>query len=240
MKLKKTAGPNAGGSGGSATAGSGGAGANKPVQLLCPDSSTYTKMMEETYMEQYFQQIKPFSFGATFRPLSRPTVLAIMKAHAAFKQAGESAGLALTAKFEAAATERLKAVPTANELAADQAAIAANASAASKSSAAATASAAAAAAVDSKTDTKSSPATAAAAGTAVVSDSEWELLYSLARTIDRAQRLEKWTYIFVRLSSRSPKGRYSALSDLSFLLLSCAQFVGLYCVWCADRMQTLR
>lgn len=48
---------------------------------LCDTSEQYQQMMEETYLEKYFNAIQSFSFPAIFRPLSRNQAKAINSFH---------------------------------------------------------------------------------------------------------------------------------------------------------------
>ena len=49
--------------------------------LLCEDSATYKKMMEETFLEEYFSEIEQFSFASEFFNLDVDTAKAINDAH---------------------------------------------------------------------------------------------------------------------------------------------------------------
>lgn len=49
--------------------------------LLCPDSAAYHKQMHETYLEEYFDVIKKFSFPSLFHALSIAELQALIKAH---------------------------------------------------------------------------------------------------------------------------------------------------------------
>jgi len=49
---------------------------------LCEDETKYQQLMEETYMEKYYDLIVEFTFPSVFRSLSREGAAAIVKAHA--------------------------------------------------------------------------------------------------------------------------------------------------------------
>ncbi|KAL6048674.1 Cell division cycle protein 123 [Balamuthia mandrillaris] len=55
-----------------------------PRPALCEDGEDYTRLMEETYFEEYWEKIKPLSFTSTFVPLSKKAAAALMAAHKAF------------------------------------------------------------------------------------------------------------------------------------------------------------
>ena len=55
------------------------------LPLLCPDSASYQKQMRETYLEEYFALIKPYSFASLFHVFNVPEIEALIKAHAQWK-----------------------------------------------------------------------------------------------------------------------------------------------------------
>jgi len=59
---------------------------SKPTVVLCANSEQYNELMEETYLEKYFETIKDFTFKSVFVPLAPPQAQAIILAH---KQAKE-------------------------------------------------------------------------------------------------------------------------------------------------------
>ncbi|KAH3758857.1 cell division cycle protein 123-like [Pelomyxa schiedti] len=52
----------------------------RPVQLIC-DGTNYQTLMEETYMEKYYDQIASFTFRSTFVPLPREAAAALVEEH---------------------------------------------------------------------------------------------------------------------------------------------------------------
>ena len=55
------------------------------LPLLCPDSAAYHKQMHETYLEEYFDVIKEFSFASLFHTLPAPDLQALINAHTQWK-----------------------------------------------------------------------------------------------------------------------------------------------------------
>ena len=59
----------------------------KPTDpLLCPDSETYQRMMEETEFERYYPQIRQWTFPSLILPISSEQIKALREAHLLFKQ----------------------------------------------------------------------------------------------------------------------------------------------------------
>eukprot|EP01112_Ceratiomyxa_fruticulosa_P001529 TRINITY_DN1171_c0_g2_i1.p2 TRINITY_DN1171_c0_g2~~TRINITY_DN1171_c0_g2_i1.p2 ORF type:complete len:345 (+),score=71.78 TRINITY_DN1171_c0_g2_i1:218-1252(+) len=57
-----------------------------PKVVLCEDSDQYTKLMEETYLEQYFASIEEFTFRSLFVKLTIPAAKAIVNVHSIVKK----------------------------------------------------------------------------------------------------------------------------------------------------------
>ncbi|UJR10651.1 hypothetical protein I4U23_014846 [Adineta vaga] len=63
---------------------------NKPKekiqeQLLCPDSETYRKMMDETQFERYYDSIKQWTFPSTIVSMNENQIIALRNGHEFFK-----------------------------------------------------------------------------------------------------------------------------------------------------------
>lgn len=52
--------------------------------VLCADSESYHQLMNETYLEQYIDAIKPWTFASTFIPLSKHTAQEIVNEHSKY------------------------------------------------------------------------------------------------------------------------------------------------------------
>lgn len=56
------------------------------TSLLCPDSETYQKMMEETQFERYYHAIEPWTFPSMILPVDEEQIAALRQAHLAFQK----------------------------------------------------------------------------------------------------------------------------------------------------------
>lgn len=54
-------------------------------QLLCPDSETYRKMMNETQFECYYEQIKQWTFPSMIFSINQEQIQALHNGHIQFK-----------------------------------------------------------------------------------------------------------------------------------------------------------
>jgi hypothetical protein len=54
-------------------------------QLLCPDSETYRKMMDETQFECYYEKIKQLKFPSMILPINQDEIKALHDGHIFFK-----------------------------------------------------------------------------------------------------------------------------------------------------------
>lgn len=55
------------------------------LPLLCADSEAYKKLMNETYLEAYFEAIQEYSFKSLFHVLKVPELEALIRAHDQWK-----------------------------------------------------------------------------------------------------------------------------------------------------------
>ena len=56
-----------------------------PEQLLCPDSDTYRKMMNEMQFESYYDSIKQWTFPSVILPINKNDMEALHNGHRLFK-----------------------------------------------------------------------------------------------------------------------------------------------------------
>ena len=54
-------------------------------QLLCPDSETYRRMMDETQFERYYETIKQWTFPSVILPVNENQIVALRNGHELFK-----------------------------------------------------------------------------------------------------------------------------------------------------------
>ena len=60
---------------------------NEP--LLCPDSETYRKLMDDTQFERYYRSIERWTFPSVIVPLNAEEIKALHEGHHAFKNSSE-------------------------------------------------------------------------------------------------------------------------------------------------------
>ena len=58
--------------------------------LLCNNDEEYKKLMEETFLEEYYESIKPFTFASEFFPLTQEASEAIREAYTNWDSTGRT------------------------------------------------------------------------------------------------------------------------------------------------------
>lgn len=67
--------------------------APKIQHQICANSEDYKRLMEETYMEEYWEEIKDYTFASEFLPLPRDYAQDLMNAYGNYESKGEFNGL---------------------------------------------------------------------------------------------------------------------------------------------------